>query len=209
MAGKRKPGSQCAYNYAVDIDDGTLCRAQSSTPSSVGIASRRSEIGSAIDHLFSRHTYEEVAVFLERLLVPRRHVPGHRFSTRDFVTYLETHAKNKPKRPYECAKYIREGLEAGNLNTTGHPKPAKDYGAFLLGKGFLQVSPTPPVDYTPGIGDIMVFQPPPSEKEQSGHIQAWGGKYWISDFKQTGKSAPWPGPGYKEQNPPHAVYRAS
>ena len=33
----RIPGSQCAHNSPEDIEDGTLCRAQSSTPAPVGI----------------------------------------------------------------------------------------------------------------------------------------------------------------------------
>jgi hypothetical protein len=35
MAGSRKPGSECAYNNPVDVQDGTLCRADSPTPGTV------------------------------------------------------------------------------------------------------------------------------------------------------------------------------
>ena len=39
MAGSRKPGPQCSHNDRVNVDDGTMCRAQSPTPGPLGTTS--------------------------------------------------------------------------------------------------------------------------------------------------------------------------
>src|ERR1039457_4401938 len=39
MAGSRKPGPQCSYNDRVNVDDGTMCLAQSPTPGPLGTTS--------------------------------------------------------------------------------------------------------------------------------------------------------------------------
>jgi hypothetical protein len=126
------------------------------------------------------------------------------FSIAKFIQYLEGHAQ--PAAGERCAIAIRLGLEAGGLNMFGHPQSPKDYGPFLRTKRFCQVTPTPAITYHPTVGDIMIIQPYPGGRPE-GHIQAWAGTYWISDFKQTGGSAPWPGPGYRKNTPQYAVYR--
>lgn len=126
------------------------------------------------------------------------------FSVTKFVEYLQSHSHTLSTG--YCASAIRLALEAGGINMNGHPMFPKDYGSFLRMRGFYQITPTPPVTYHPILGDIMVIQPYPGGRPE-GHIQAWAGAYWISDFKQTGGSAPWPGPGYRKNTPPYAVYR--
>lgn len=81
-----------------------------------------------------------------------------------------------------CAAYCRQGLEAGGLNTAGHPVDAKNYGPFLLQHGYRVVQGG---NYfgNQQVGDIAVFQPAPGHSN-SGHIETWTGNQWVSDFKQ-------------------------
>jgi hypothetical protein len=201
-------------NYTAS-DGGTLCVQASETPTPVGY-----------DVLFSQGTAVCFPTPLtvaasgagttpaslastgpgpSNVMQPPPAVEPSGFSVSKFVAWLDEHAT--PKSGGACAMHVRMGLEAGGMDTDGRPKNAKDYGSFLARKGCALVSPTPNVDYAPNVGDIMVIQPPSTSENQAGHIQAWGGKYWISDFKQTGASAPWPGKGYADEEPAFEVYR--
>jgi len=75
-------------------------------------------------------------------------------------------------------------MEAGGLDTTGHPIDAKDYGPFLQQHGYHSV---PGATYTgeEQMGDIVVFQPAPGHSA-AGHIEMWDGSRWVSDTKQRG-----------------------
>jgi RHS repeat-associated protein len=107
----------------------------------------------------------------------------------------------------QCAKYLRWALEAGGANTSGHPGSAKDYGPFLEGLGFSEV---PTDNYSPQIGDTVVFQPYPGGN-QNGHTQAWNGTQWVSDFPQPyPPNAPggiYPGAGYRGAESDYSIYR--
>src|SRR5271156_1771011 len=48
----------------------------------------------------------------------------------------------------KCAEYVRKALEAGGLNTVGHPSPAKDWGPTLIRIGFQAIADT---SYNPQI----------------------------------------------------------
>ena len=79
-----------------------------------------------------------------------------------------------------CARYVRWALEAGGIDTSGHPSVAKKYGTLLEKRGFSEVK-----NYDvkrPVAGDIAVFQQRYSG--HAGHIQMYDGTRWISDFKQ-------------------------
>lgn len=87
-----------------------------------------------------------------------------------------------------CAKYVREAIEAGGLNTSGHPATAWEYHSkgFLLTLGFVCItrltskkeqSAWTCEHATPG--DIAVMY-----HGKYGHICMWSGKRWISDFIQ-------------------------
>src|ERR1700676_2927709 len=54
MAGGRKPGPQCSFSDRIDIDDGTICRAQSSPPGPLGPEFRKSEGGEILSDAFAR-----------------------------------------------------------------------------------------------------------------------------------------------------------
>ena len=101
----------------------------------------------------------------------------------------------------QCAKLVREALEAAGADTTGHPVDAKDWGPTLLNIGFTVVTDTP---YSPELGDVVVIEPPQADPVQAGHIAGFDGENWISDFVQREM---WPGPAYRAEQPAHQFYR--
>jgi hypothetical protein len=105
-----------------------------------------------------------------------------------------------PKSKKECATQVRKALQAGGLDATGHPVPAKDWGPTLEKNGF---DPVDEQGYRPQKGDVVVIQPYPGG-DKSGHIAAYDGKQWISDFKQRDM---WGGQGYRTYEPSHVIYR--
>ena len=80
---------------------------------------------------------------------------------------------------------------------------AKDWGPQLLRMGFHQVTVEDSAKFIPMKGDIVVIQPHEGGN-RSGHIAAFDGKIWISDFKQRDF---WSGRGYRTKRPAHAFYR--
>jgi RHS repeat-associated protein len=95
------------------------------------------------------------------------------------MKWMRDHAK--PNYTGRCARHFRLGLEAGGVDTTGTPASGKagEYGPFLEKKlGWNKVSLT--TSYVPKVGDAAVFTP----VNETGHIQAWDGRNWISDTIQ-------------------------
>jgi hypothetical protein len=82
-----------------------------------------------------------------------------------------------------CASNVQQALKAGGVSGAGHPAEARQYGPYLLSKGFISV---PQEGYQPQKGDIVVIQPDPNSASQVryGHIAMYDGSQWISDFKQ-------------------------
>ncbi len=118
------------------------------------------------------------------------------FSTPDYEGWMDSHAH--PKSQHACAKYVRQGLEAGGADTRGHPIDAKDYEKTLLNNDFILISQD---GYVPQPGDTVIFQPYPGGNP-SGHIETYDGNGWVSDFFQNGFFA---SPGYN--NPNYKIYR--
>ncbi len=90
---------------------------------------------------------------------------------------------------HQCAKYIRCGIEAGGVSTTGRPAWAWKYINFLPSIGFKFIDK---VDndyngehgsYTPQPGDIAVYTKG-GDTNAPGHICMWTGAEWASDFRQ-------------------------
>lgn len=102
-----------------------------------------------------------------------------------------------------CARYIRLALEAGGAVTSGHPMHAKDWAPVLLKNGIREITLEQPDNYVPRKGDIVIIQPL-SHGSPSGHIQAYDGKNWMSDFVQRDF---WPGPAYRKEKPAYAIFR--
>ncbi len=108
-------------------------------------------------------------------------------------------ANHKDKSAGICATYVRRALEAGGLDTTGHPVNARDYGPFLLGRGFEKIA-----DATPSLsGDVVVIQPYLGA-DPAGHIAMYSGTGWVSDFAQRDF---WGGPGFRTKQPAHQFLR--
>jgi RHS repeat-associated protein len=120
------------------------------------------------------------------------------FSSSDYSDWMNANANSTSQG--RCARWVRQGLEAGGADTSGHPIDAKDYAQTLLNNGFVPILST---NYTPTIGDTVVFQPYPGSSNDSGHIQTYNGQAWVSDFFQRGF---FPGQGF--QNSQYQIYRA-
>jgi RHS repeat-associated protein len=119
------------------------------------------------------------------------------FDTPAYESWMNDHAHSSSQ--HQCAKYVRQGLEAGGADTAGHPVDAKNYGQTLTNNQFTPISST---GYTPKAGDTVVFQPYPGGNP-SGHIQTFTGDRWASDFFQKHFL---PGTGYA--NSQYQIYRA-
>jgi hypothetical protein len=98
------------------------------------------------------------------------------------------------------------------INEYANCQYAKDFGPFLIGYGFQEITITwdysevpTPQQYTPQIGDTRVWQPYPGQSTQAGHIDWWNGEKWVSDYRQNNKW--WPGEGYRINHPPYKIYR--
>lgn len=119
-----------------------------------------------------------------------------------YTQHLRT--KARPRSIARCAMYVREALEAGGAHTKGtHPIDAKNWGPTLLRLGFHRLNVENSDTFMPMKGDIVVIQPYP-KGNVSGHIAAFDGRIWISDFKQRDF---WGGAEYRKQRPPHVFYR--
>jgi hypothetical protein len=116
----------------------------------------------------------------------------------------------------ECAKNIRLALKDVGVNLpVPWPFSAKDWGPYLMKNVGFQEAPDD-ANSSPEVGDIAVFQPvtTPSglQSNPNGHIEAWDGIQWVSDFKQ---GAPGPGglhfyPNLGRYGPqPYKIYRCN
>ena len=98
-----------------------------------------------------------------------------------FANDLRSHAL--PGSSGHCATFVRSALCRSNgIACNGGPN-ALDYGPFLVTLGFGMVTEGSGIDmpdgYSPQRGDIAVFSYLPY-----GHVCAWDGQNWISDFVQ-------------------------
>jgi len=116
-----------------------------------------------------------------------------------FLTALETRAMRTCGHG-ECARHLREALDAAGIDTRGHPERPKDWGPMLARVGFAAMTPH---GYEPRRGDIVVFQPVPGAPD--GHVQAYTGSRWISDVVQP--TGFWPAPAYRTASSRFMPYR--
>ena len=100
------------------------------------------------------------------------------------IEYLSTHAEAKSLG--RCAKYVRQAIEAGGMNTNDRPNSAYQYKRYLLTKGFNAIGNITGRDKQSAwtklnaqVGDIAVM-----DHGEHGHICMWNGSKWISDFAQ-------------------------
>lgn len=121
--------------------------------------------------------------------------------TEKFAKHLRDKAVKKSRG--QCAYYVRLALEAGGANLGQRPGHAKDYGPTLRRIGYAEIAVADPSTYKFMKGDIVVIQPY-SGGNKSGHIAAYDGTQWVSDFFQKDF---WSGPNYRKYKPSHVFYR--
>lgn len=110
--------------------------------------------------------------------------PDGFFHVNNACTYARY--KSNVKSSGKCAKFVRLMLEAGGIDTTGHPVSAKDYARFLPKIGFKHIATVHgKADQSSWTllsakpGDIAVMA-----HAVHGHICMYTGEMWASDFKQ-------------------------
>lgn len=96
-----------------------------------------------------------------------------------FTSHLRSNALPPYGKGHDAA-HMRAALAAGGMDTGGALRCAKDFGAFLIGKLMTPISKS---CYSPKLGDIAVIAARPGAYPE-GHIQAWDGTTWTSDFRQ-------------------------
>lgn len=171
MAGLRIPGSLGSDTHQPSIDTGTLPLTASPEPGVIETANNMPS---------------------EML------VAGTTFDVEKAVEYLDKHAHSNSQG--QCAKYVRQAIEAGGLAIADRPLYAKDYGPALTALGFTKVAVEA---YTPVKGDIVVLQPP--KGQTAGHIEIYNGTTWVSDFVQSQNI--YPGPAYRKEKVSYEIYR--
>lgn len=123
------------------------------------------------------------------------------FDNEEFVKSLRKNAGTHSRS--QCARFVRLALEAGGADTSAHPAEAKKYGNLLTRNGFHAIAAARPEDHPFRKGDIVVMEPT-RNGNKAGHIAAFDGKDWVSDFVQAGF---WPGSAYAKEKPDYVVYR--
>ncbi|MBK9071083.1 MAG: hypothetical protein IPL79_08800 [Myxococcales bacterium] len=123
----------------------------------------------------------------------------HSFDIANAVNRLNANAKAESLG--RCGTYVRLALQAGGVDVSGHPVAGANYGPFLLARDFVRISGD---DFV--AGDIAVMRAFRGRRKNHpyGHVQMFNGEQWVSDFRQCNF---WPGPDYRESQPPYAVYR--
>lgn len=131
---------------------------------------------------------------------------GH-VNKQKFVAHLlhKVHAENPKNRRdlHACAHFVADALRSSGVQLPdlrnlpeGH-RHAYLYEQHLIRAGFQQVSCDP--HYQPQVGDIMIWHPirvkptkdhPSGVDHEHGHMQAWLGHHWFSDFRQN-TQYPW------------------
>lgn len=120
-----------------------------------------------------------------------------------FTKHLHSAADKRGYGKRRCGEYVRKALQAGGANFHGaYPETGKEYGPTLLMLGFHEITVDDPDTFNFMGGDVMVMDP--RKGSTAGHVAAYDGQHWISDFVQRDF---WAGPDYRTQRPHYAVYR--
>lgn len=115
------------------------------------------------------------------------------------VETINKHAVSRPDGTGSqglCATYVREGLESAGFKTSDGSTISQKYkskglaasaymydtNGIMSDLGFAKIDPS----NKPLPGDVEVFGR--TSHNPHGHIQVYNGKYWVSDFHQSGGS---------------------
>lgn len=96
----------------------------------------------------------------------------------------------------KCARSIRIALQSAGARILNHPVAAADWGRTLQTIGYKQIKPS--FDQ-PREGDIYIIDR--TQKHVYGHIAAYTGRQWISDFRQNSHAV------YKNDKVTYTYYR--
>lgn len=96
----------------------------------------------------------------------------------------------------KCARSVRLALQAAGAKFQSHPVAAADWGSTLTKIGYRKINLS--FDQ-PQKGDIYIIDR--TAKNRYGHIAAYSGSAWVSDFKQRSHAV------YKNQNVKYEYYR--
>ncbi|MGE8560934.1 MAG: hypothetical protein ACN6NJ_08305 [Acinetobacter sp.] len=96
----------------------------------------------------------------------------------------------------KCARSIRIALQSAGAKILNHPVAASDWGNTLKTIGYKSIKPS--FDQ-PQEGDIYIIHR--TQKHVYGHIAAYNGRQWVSDFRQKSHAI------YKDTQLTYSYYR--
>ncbi|WP_180106281.1 peptidoglycan amidohydrolase family protein [Acinetobacter sp. YH12085] len=96
----------------------------------------------------------------------------------------------------KCARSVRLALESAGARFNGHPVAAADWGSTLQKIGYQKINLA--FD-RPKKGDIYIIDR--NQSSRYGHIAAYSGKDWVSDYRQAGYAV------YRTPNVKYSYYR--
>ena len=89
------------------------------------------------------------------------------------------HSMSSASSTKKCARSIRIALQSAGARIVNHPVAAADWGNTLQTIGYKKINPS---FNNPKEGDIYIIHR--TQKHVYGHIAAYTGRQWVSDFRQ-------------------------
>lgn len=106
------------------------------------------------------------------------------------------HSMSSATSTKKCARSIRIALQSAGARILNHPVAAADWGNTLQTIGYKKINPS--FD-NPQEGDIYIINR--TQKHIYGHIAAYTGRQWVSDFRQNSHAV------YKNDRVSYTYYR--
>ena len=106
------------------------------------------------------------------------------------------HSMSSATSTKKCARSIRIALQSAGARILNHPVAAADWGHTLQTIGYKKINPS--FD-NPKEGDIYIIHR--TQKHIYGHIAAYTGRQWVSDFRQKSHAV------YKNDQVRYTYYR--
>jgi len=106
------------------------------------------------------------------------------------------HSMSSATSTKKCARSIRIALQSAGARIVNHPVAAADWGNTLQTIGYKKINPS---FNNPKEGDIYIIHR--TQKHVYGHIAAYTGRQWVSDFRQNSYAV------YKNDQVSYTYYR--
>ena len=106
------------------------------------------------------------------------------------------HSMSSASSTKKCARSIRIALQSAGAKIVNHPVAAADWGNTLQTIGYKKINPS---FNNPKEGDIYIIHR--TQKHVYGHIAAYTGRQWVSDFRQNSHAV------YKNDQVSYTYYR--